>query len=104
MRDLERQAGIPGSSGPGERNKPYDGIGEPVPQRLQFGIAAEKGCRREWERKPLSSSTAAWSAGTRALLSNASRAAPVRSRAAESARTVSTCGRRRSPRSSALTP
>src|SRR3954470_23514174 len=34
---------------------------------------------------------------------NASRAAPVKSRAADSARTVSTCGRRRSPRSSALT-
>ena len=41
--------------------------------------------------------------GVLAMSTNASRAAPVRSSAADSARTVSTWGRRRSPRSSALT-
>jgi hypothetical protein len=51
----------------------------------------------------LSSSTAAFCTGARALPMSASRMAPVRSSAAESARTVSTWGRRRSPRSNALT-
>ncbi len=51
----------------------------------------------------LSSSTAAFCTGARALPRSASRIAPVRSSAADSARTVSTWGRRRSPRSRALT-
>jgi len=51
----------------------------------------------------LNSSQATVGATARAFSTNASRIGPVRSRAADSARTVSTCGRRRSPRSSALT-
>jgi hypothetical protein len=49
-----------------------------------------------------SSSTAASSPAARELATNASRMCGVRSSAAESARTVSRWGRRRSPRSSAL--
>src|SRR4029434_5447315 len=52
---------------------------------------------------PLNSSTAASIAGARALSRRASRAAPFRSSAADKARTVSGCGRRRWPRSRALT-
>ena len=58
------------------------------------------GCGSETSR---SWSTAAVGAAGRALSTRAARAVPVRSSADDNARTVSTWGRRRCPRSSALT-
>ena len=48
--ELQRQTGLPHSSRPDERNEACGGIGQPVPQRLHVGIAAEKGRQRQWQR------------------------------------------------------
>ena len=100
---FQRQAGLPDASGTDERDQASRGIGEPAPQRLDVGIAAEQARERKRQRR------VGQFVGRR-VLSRRSRAsqervasAPVRSSAADSARTVSTCGLRRSPRSSALT-
>ena len=101
--ELQRQTGLPGSSWPGERDETCGGIREPQPQRLQVSIAAEQAVRARGSETPRSSSTAARGSRCPRAPTSASRVAPVRSSAADSARTVSTWGRRRSPRSSALT-
>ncbi len=102
--ELQRQPGLPGASRSGERDEACGGISEPVLQRLHVRIAAEQdrerpaaAKRRSVRRPPRCEQARARSS------SSASRVAPVRSSAADSARTVSTWGRRRSPRSSALT-
>ena len=95
---------FPAPPGPVSVMRRVAGSESQLPQRLHVGIAAEKGS--EWlaamrchalDRRPLSGR----------LRGRSQRAphgsSPVRSSAADSARTVSTWGRRRSPRSSALT-
>ena len=49
-RKLQRQTGLAGSSGPGERDEACGGIREPVPQRLHVSLAAEKDRQRQGQR------------------------------------------------------
>ena len=103
MRQVQRQTGFADASRPDERHQPNCPIAEP--------LAQEAACRPR-ARRAASSGSGGGSALPRAGGDErttarrdqiASRVAPVRSSAAHSARTVSSCGRRRSPRSRALT-
>ncbi len=49
-RDLQREPGLPGSSWSRERDEACGGISEPVMQRLQVRIAAEKDRQRRGQR------------------------------------------------------
>ena len=48
--ELQRQTCLPDSSRPGERDEACGGIGEPLPQRLHVGLAAEQGRQSQGQR------------------------------------------------------
>ncbi len=103
VRHFQREPCLPYAAGADERHDADSHIGNPAVQdieicvRVQRAVSAGAAVAQPTRRRPRLRGLA------RAARTSASRSAGGRSSAVASARTVSACGRRRCPRSSALT-